>query len=58
MRSFFAASLVLLISSALIIAQESSKPSGEERHLNKARMPPRSTSSSQTPSCMWITTAP
>jgi hypothetical protein len=33
MRSFFAASLVLLISSALIIAQESSKPSGEEGHL-------------------------
>jgi hypothetical protein len=33
MRSFFAASLALLISSALIIAQESSKPSGEEGHL-------------------------
>ena len=33
MRSFFAASLVLFISSALIIAQESSKPSGEEGHL-------------------------
>jgi ketosteroid isomerase-like protein len=33
MRSFFAASLVLFISSAFIIAQESSKPSGEEGHL-------------------------
>jgi len=33
MRPFFAASLVLLMSSALIIAQESSKPSGEEGHL-------------------------
>jgi ketosteroid isomerase-like protein len=33
MRSLFAASLVLLISSALLIAQESSKPSGEEGHL-------------------------
>jgi len=33
MRSFFAASLVLLISSALMIAQESSIPSGEEGHL-------------------------
>jgi ketosteroid isomerase-like protein len=32
MRPFFAASLVLLMSSALIIAQES-KPSGEEGHL-------------------------
>src|SRR5258708_25819246 len=33
MLPFFAASLVLLMSSALIIAQESSKPSGEEGHL-------------------------
>ena len=33
MRFFFAASLALFISSALIIAQESSKPSGEEGHL-------------------------
>jgi hypothetical protein len=33
MRPFFAASLVLLMSSALIIAQESSKPSAEEGHL-------------------------
>lgn len=33
MRSYFAASLVLLISSAVLIAQETSKPSGEEGHL-------------------------
>lgn len=33
MRSFLAASLVLLISSALIIAQESPKSTGEEGHL-------------------------
>jgi ketosteroid isomerase-like protein len=33
MRSFFAAVLVLLISSAFIFAQETSKPSGEEGHL-------------------------
>src|SRR5258708_16094040 len=33
MRPFFAASLVLLMSSALIIAKEASKRSGEEGHL-------------------------
>ena len=33
MRSFFAAFLLLLISSAFIIAQEPSKPNGEEGHL-------------------------
>ena len=33
MRSLLAVSLVLLISSAIVIAQESSKPSGEEGHL-------------------------